>query len=173
MRRWPFALWLAALWVLLWRDPSIANILSGLALGTGLARWRARPGTSHRTHTVRTLALLRFLVYFHLKVLQANLVLAREIVTPRNSIQTGILEVELPGCSRLTATIVANCVGLTPGTLTLEVRDGDPVALYVHVLHLHDVQRARDEVRRMAEHVTAAFPIRATPTAPRGEEVPA
>ena len=33
------------------------------------------------------------------------------------------------------ATLIANAVSLTPGTLTLEVRR-EPPTLYVHVLHL-------------------------------------
>jgi hypothetical protein len=51
---------------------------------------------------------------------------------------------------------VANAVSLTPGTLTLDV-DPDPPVLYVHVLHLRDVDRLRREVAPLELLVTQAF----------------
>ena len=42
--------------------------------------------------------------------------------------------------------MVANSITLTPGTMTIEVSDGDdPVVLYVHVLGLADPQSIRED----------------------------
>lgn len=148
--------WLTVLWVVLWRDPSPANLLSGLALA-GLVSVLVPTDSRHR---VRPLPLLRFVAFFLRELVAANFVLAREVVTPANRIHTGIIAVPLPGFSDLVVTIVANATSLTPGTLTLEVaRDPEPV-LYIHVLHLHDHETARSDVLDLAARVAAAFPQR-------------
>jgi multicomponent Na+:H+ antiporter subunit E len=53
-------------------------------------------------------------------------------------------------------TLVANAVSLTPGTLTLELdRPGN--ILYVHVLHLRDLESVRRDVRSLEALVVRAF----------------
>lgn len=152
--------WLVGLWLLLWRDVSAANVLSGLAIALVVTLGPLR-ATEHR---VRPLALVGFLAYFAWKLLEANIILAREVVTPQNKIHTGIVGVPLPGTSDFVVTVVGNAVSLTPGTLTLEVwRDPVPT-LYVHVLHLHDLEETRDEVLEMARRAKAAFPSTVAPT---------
>lgn len=161
MRRPLRLLWLVALWLLLWRDPTVANVVSGVAVAVAVdAVLRLPRLDSDPRHGVRPVALLRFLVYFAWKLVEANVYLAREVVTPTNQIRTGIIAVPLSGCSPFVATVVANAITLTPGTLSLEVRDGDDPELYVHVLHLHDIERARGSVRRFTQLASDAFPLR-------------
>ena len=160
MRRLGTVAWLTVLWVLLWRDASVANVASGVVVGAAVEL--LQPGRRERTdqHVVRPLALLAFVGFFAVKLVESNLVLAREVVTPRNRIRTGVVEVALHQCSELVVTLVANAVSLTPGTLTLEVRQLETPTLYVHVLHLHDVERARADVLALADRAAAAFPTR-------------
>ena len=68
-------------------------------------------------------------------------------------------------------TIVANAVSLTPGTLTLEVSATEPPVLYVHVLHLHDIEEAREDVRTLTRLVREALPVRGAPPAATTGEV--
>jgi multicomponent Na+:H+ antiporter subunit E len=96
-------------------------------------------------HTLRPLRLATFLAWFAWQLVLSNLVVAREVVTPRDHIRTGIVRVPLSGCSDLVVTVIANAISLTPGTLTLEARH-DPPALYVHVLHLYDIDSARRDI---------------------------
>ena len=160
MRRVPTLLWLTVLWIALWRDLSWANVVSGVAIAAAVEAAQP-PVVRHRPrHGVRVVALLSFLVYFTRKLVEANLVMALEVVTPRNSIEAGVIEVALPRTSDLIVTLVANAVSLTPGTLTLEVRQLETPTLYVHVLHLHDLGRARAEVLELARRAEAALPVR-------------
>lgn len=154
MKRMLSILGLTSLWVVLWRDISVANVASGLVVSAVVSSGIPRSAE----HRVRPLALARFVGYFAVELVRANLVLAREVVTPQNQIETGIIAVPLDGYSDFVATIVANATSLTPGTLTLElVRRPEPV-LFVHVLHLHDLADARADVENMARRVEAAFP---------------
>lgn len=151
--------WLVVLWLMLWREVSVANVLSGgvVAVAVSLGLRLDWVGPKRSTHRIRPVALARFLVYFAWKLLEANVVLAQEVVTPRNHIQTGIIAVRLSGCSDLVATVVANAVSLTPGTLTIEVSDSAPRTLYIHVLHLNDIEDARRDVHQLAHRAAAAL----------------
>lgn len=155
----------AVLWVILWRDLSTANILSGLVVGFVVTTLPRRDQVRHR---LRPLAALRFLGVFAVKLVEANIELAREVVTPTNSINTGIVAVPIPVESDAVVTLVASAVSLTPGTLTLETTPCPDPVLYVHVLHLRDIDHARDEVLGIARLAAAAFPLRTARTESTG-----
>ena len=147
--------WLLVVWVALWGDISWANVLGGLVTAGGLVLlFPLRPAT--RQGYIRPWPALRFAVYFLWKLVEASAVVAWEVVTPHNRINEGIVAVPIHGLSNALVTIVANAISLTPGTLTLEV-DEDPAVLYVHVLHLHDLEAVRLEVQHLERLAIAAF----------------
>lgn len=149
-------LWLTGLWILLWRDPSGGNVVGGLlAAALVLVMFPAR-GPEQRDHTLRPVRLVQFVGWFAWQLLVANLVVAREVVTRRDRIRSGIVEVPVHGCSDLVVTIVADAITLTPGTMTLEI-SRDPPALYVHVLHLYDLDRVRRDIRTLQRLVVGAI----------------
>ncbi|MCB9374150.1 MAG: Na+/H+ antiporter subunit E [Microthrixaceae bacterium] len=145
---------LVVIWVALWGDPSPANLLSGLALAVAIVvlfdTWRSAPVV------VRPLRAAHFAVHFAFKLVEASLVVARTVVSPRDRVHTGIVEVPLRGCSDALVTLIADAVSLTPGTLTLEVRR-DPQALFVHALDLRDVEQVEADVRRLEVLAIRAF----------------
>lgn len=144
-----------AVWLALWGGISAANLLSGtlvalLLLGLFPLRTSTRPGR------FRPLWALRLVVYFLIKLVEANAVVAWEVVTPRNRIVEGIVAVPVTSASDVLVSVVANAISLTPGTLTIEVGT-DPHVLYVHVLHLHDIDAVRRDVTRLERYVLRAF----------------
>ena len=68
----------------------------------------------------------------------------------------GIVAVPLRGCSDAVATLIADAISLTPGTLTLEVRR-DPLTLYVHALDTRDVEQVQRDVRTLEVLAVRAF----------------
>ncbi|HWB72033.1 MAG TPA: Na+/H+ antiporter subunit E [Egibacteraceae bacterium] len=157
MRRLAEFLVMVGVWVGLWRDPGWGNLLTGALLAAatlvafrrGASAWRLRP-------LFRPLAVLRLLGYFALKLAEANVVVAWEVVTPANRIREGIVAVPMETTSDVVTTLVANMISLMPGTVTVAVSD-EPRILYVHVLHLRDVESMREEVRRLEERAVAAL----------------
>ena len=112
--------------------------------------------------------LLWFGVYVMFKLVQSNLVLAWEIITPwRDRTHTGIVAVRLRTSSDLAMTVVANVITLTPGTITIEAK-GTPPVLYVHVLHLDDIERVKAELLHLEELSVKAFDSRAARAQLRG-----
>jgi multicomponent Na+:H+ antiporter subunit E len=172
--RVPATLWLVALWVALWGRVTPANVLSGVAVALGVQAVfrRAAPGPAGRFNPLH---FVRFLLYFAYKVLEANLVVAWEVITPRSRINQGIVAVPISGASDAVITSVANVVSLTPGTLTLEVRR-EPPTLYIHVLHLRSVEDTRRDVlylelllmRALAPHREAEIAWLEAASGPRG-----
>ena len=78
------------------------------------------------------------------------------VVAPRDRVRTGIVAVPLLGCSDAVATLIADAISLTPGTLTLEVRR-EPLTLYVHALDTRDVEELRKEIRVLEVLAVRAF----------------
>jgi multicomponent Na+:H+ antiporter subunit E len=147
--------WLVLVWVALWDALSVANLLSGaLVAGLLLAVFPVEPRRTAKR--VRPLALLRLAAYFAYKLVEANLVVAWEVVTPGSRINQGIVEVPVRGADDVLLTMLGNAISLTPGTLTLEVRR-DPPTLWVHVLHVRSVEATRAEVLTLERLLLEAF----------------
>jgi len=152
--------WLTVLWVALWGDLSVANVLSGLMISVAVLAVAHEPrltrrGTDDDLHIV-PLAMLYFGLYVLYKLAEANLILAWTIIAPRNRILSGVVEVPLRTENELVRNVVANVITLTPGTITFEVR-AEPPALYVNVLQLHDVDEVRHDLLRIEELAVRAF----------------
>jgi multicomponent Na+:H+ antiporter subunit E len=169
-------LWLTAVWVALWGDVTFANVAGGAVVALAVTVLLPATGdrgraTSERS-TIRPLAALHFAGWFALKLVEANAVVAWEILTPRNLINEGVVAVPLHGCSDGLTTLVANCVSLTPGTLVLDV-DRDPLVLYVHVLHLRSIADVRAEVQTLERLAIRAFGTEEARAAVAGDLTPA
>ena len=148
------AAWLTTIWVALWSDLSVANVVGGLVVSVViLASFDTWTGGRH---VLRQVAVLRFGAYFLLQLVVSSVVVAATVVAPRDRIRSGIVAVPLSGCSDAVATLVATAISLTPGTLTLEVRR-DPLTLYVHVLHVRDVDATRRDVLTLEALAVRAF----------------
>lgn len=146
--------WITGLWMALWGELSIANAVGGLLVGAVLIAafdtWRAD------SLVVRPIHALRFALFFSWSLIAATFTVARTVISPRDRVRQGIIAVPLPNCSDAVATIVADAITLTPGTLTLEVRR-DPLTLYVHALDTRDVEAVRRDIRKLEWLALQAF----------------
>lgn len=153
--------WSTAVWMALWGDLTAANLLGGVLVGL-VSVWLVplgRPGRRAGSVTVHPVRALRFLGFFLWALVRSSAVVAWEIVTPGSRIYQGIIELPLTTETLGVATVVANAISLTPGTLTIAVRE-DPLRLYVHVLHLRDIDAVREELQHLEQLALAAFPTR-------------
>lgn len=153
--RLPLLAWLLVVWLALWGELSVANLLSGVAVGGALLVVFPKPSLSW-AGPLRPVRVVVFHAYFLFKVCQATAIVAWEVVTPGSRIREGIIGVPITGDSDAVVTVVANAISLTPGTLTIEVGD-DPPTLFVHALHLHDPEEIRMEVRRLEWYALQAY----------------
>lgn len=146
--------WLLLVWLALWGDVTVANVVSGLLVGgavvVGFDTWR------DGELVVRPLRVAHFALYFAYQLLVSSLTVALTVISPRGRVHTAVVAVPLQGCTDAVATILADAITLTPGTLTLEVRR-EPLTLFVHALDARDADAVRADVRQLEILVVRAF----------------
>lgn len=148
--------WSTVVWIALWSDLSVANVIWGLVAGAVLCLV-VPPYRGPRRAVVSPVGLLRFTGYSLWALVRASAVVAWEVVTPQNQINQGIVAAPLRTTSPAVITLIANVISLTPGTLTLEVRE-EPPTLYVHILHLRTIEEVRAEIHHLEDLALRAFP---------------
>lgn len=146
---------LTVVWAALWESASAGTVIAGFAVGAAVL-WVIPSNQTGATFRLRPIKSLRLAIYFSRMLFMATALVAWEVATPQNRINQGIVKVPMLGESNGLVTIVANMISLTPGTLTIEVRD-EPMTLYVHVLHLRSLEEVRSEVRILERLVIDAF----------------
>lgn len=157
MSRWALGLWIVVVWIALWGELTVANVLGGCGIAVVLLV--LFPAEVPRGDLVlRPVQGLRFAVRFLVDLVRATADVAWDVVTPRSKGAPGIVAVVLPPTSDPILTVVADAVTLTPGTLTLEAAsDARGAVLHVHVLHLRDPEAVRADVRSVHRRAVAAF----------------
>lgn len=156
MSKASFAAALIAIWVLAWGSASPANLLSGLAVAGLLLALAPDTWPRRRSLRLRPVAIVRFTAYALVQVLLSNIVIAREVLVRRPRLHTGVIAVPLPDSSDEVMTLISNIMALSPGLMPIEL-DRDPTVLYVHVLHVDDLEASRRQVERLAELAYRAF----------------
>lgn len=157
-RRLLYVAGLTLVWLMLWDRMSIANAVAGVLIAclVLIVFPTARKVLETRPAVIRPLGVLRLLGYLFVQLVVSNWLVARQIVSRRAHIRTGIvacrLHTDTPGLIALLASIVE----LSPGMMTVDTR-AEPPTLYVHVLMLDDEIAARREVAHLERHVLRAF----------------
>lgn len=145
---------LLLLWIAMWGEISIANVVSGVVV-VALVTWMFAERT-HTTYQVRPLNALRLITFvaYGLVTSSARVVWAVLVPTPERTV-TSVQTVKLQGGSVFVGAIVANAITLTPGTMTLEL-DAESLELQVHVLGSVDPDQFRNDVLDLERRVAAA-----------------
>ena len=152
-------LWLLVAWIALWRDLSLANVVSGLIVAFSVV-WLFPPQRNEGGLQIRPIALLRFVAATAVSIVRANFFVAWEVVTPANQINEGMVAVELASNHPVVITLVSHAIILAPGTMVVDIDRGDdtkPTKLFIHVLHLRTVEEVREEVLELEALALAAI----------------
>ena len=153
-----YVAFLLGVWVLLWGELSVANVVSGLLVAILLLVVFPRP-RSTTGFVIRPIPTIRFLAFFARELVVSNLVLSREVVSRRSRMLTGVIAAPIHGCSDSLVGVIANLLALTPGTMTVEIAT-NPNVLYVHVLIFDDLDTVRAKITELNRLVVAAFASR-------------
>lgn len=117
-------------WLLLSGHYSPLSVALGV-VSAGLVAWVNR-GEEALSGMMRSLpGLLAYLPWLLGQIVVSNLEVARLVLDPRLPIDPVVIRFKPPPSSDLAATVLANSITLTPGTVTLEIADGEFV---VHAL---------------------------------------
>ncbi len=146
---------LVAGWCALWRDISVANLLSGTIVAVGVQLVLGRSVLGGRPmKIVPVLKLVRLVL---IDLVRSTASVAYEILTPTDHTQEAILAIAIPSKAHHLMLPLTVMITLTPGTAVIET---DPIAgnMYLHLLHHDQRQETVRHVERLAELLAAAFP---------------
>jgi multicomponent Na+:H+ antiporter subunit E len=113
----------------------------------------------------RTGRIVAFIGYFIGRLVAANIMVAREIVTPGTGFRPGIVDYPARPGSRAELVLLSLIIGLTPGTLTVAVSQR-PRVLYVHGMHAEDMAAFRRDLAEMEWRMLLALRPVDRPPAP-------
>lgn len=166
----PVLLWLTLVWVALWGDLSVANVLGGLAVALVVCLVFPLPTLRMRLH-VRPHRLAWLVLRFLWDVVVASAQVTWLTLQLRRQPRNAVVEVDLTTDSDFVLTVVAEMVSLVPGSLVVEARQSTHT-LFLHVLDAGDLQgveRMRSDVLALERRVLRAVGTDPVP-APVSEE---
>lgn len=143
---------LALMWVILTGDFNSMNLLLGFFIGYLVLGVMQRQVPVLRGYTRRLPKLFGFSIYFIKELVQANLIVAIDIITPSWKMRPGVIALPLDAKTEVEITLIANFIALTPGTLTLDVSD-DKRVMYIHAMFLDDEEELRRNLKKMERRV--------------------
>lgn len=98
-----------------------------------------------------------FIVYYMIKLIQANLFIAYDILTPKMHSKPAFIEVQIMLSTNLGILLFSNLISMTPGSLSIDISK-DKKRMLVHVLYhstdelmKKDFEEIQDKIRKITE----------------------
>ena len=155
--QWRTLLWLTVVWVLLWGDLSVGNVLAGLLIGLVVSVVMPLPPIGAQGR-VRPLRLAHLAGRFAVDVLVASVQVGIQAFRVRPPL-SAVIRVRLRSSSDLYLTLTAELCSLVPGSIVVEAHRLTST-LYLHVLDVRGadgIERARRRVLEQEERVLRAL----------------
>lgn len=154
----PRSLTLFILWLALWGEASVANVLSG-AIVVSCVTW-VFGRDQVLSYTVKPIPAVKLVGNVLVSLVGSSARVVRAVFSSDPlRVQTSIQEVQLRRGSVLVGAVVANSITLTPGTMTLDFKE-ETMTLVVHVLGYVDPSAFEDDILRLETLVADAFVVR-------------
>jgi multicomponent Na+:H+ antiporter subunit E len=121
------AVWLLLTWTVHWQSVLIGafvTLLTALVFGSQLPMVPARVFNPRRWFWV-----LVYIPVFAWHVFKANVDVAMRVLSPGMALNPGIIKIHTSLRTDIARTFLANSITLTPGTMTVEIKDD---ILYIH-----------------------------------------
>jgi multicomponent Na+:H+ antiporter subunit E len=101
----------------------------------------------------RLRALITFIPFYLIELFKANWDVARRVLSPKLKIKPGIVKIETDLKSDYGLALLANCITLTPGTITMDiVEEDDKCYLYIHWIDV-----AEKDIKTTSEIIKGSF----------------
>ncbi len=118
-------------WIGLTNSLDIQELSVGFLLSLGVAYLFGGRETLHLGRII--VKYLKFAPIFIKALIQANIEVAKIVLTPKLPINPGIVKLKTTLKNDYDKLILANAITLTPGTITIDLQDEN---IYIHVLNL-------------------------------------
>jgi len=123
-------------WIGLTNSLDIQELIVGAIVAFVIARFF----TPNREFNLKELVIkyIKFIPIFLKNLVQSNIAVAKIVLNPKLPINTGIVKLKTSLNSDHDKLVLANAITLTPGTITIELRDND---LFIHILNMDSFDR--------------------------------
>ncbi|HDR50706.1 MAG TPA: hypothetical protein ENN90_03670 [Mariniphaga anaerophila] len=101
--------------------------------------------------------ILEFIVFYMVKLVQANLYIAWDILTPEMHTKPAFMEIPVTLKSNFGLLLYSNLLSMTPGSMSMDITE-DKKTILVHVLYystgdimLKDFMNIQEKIKRITE----------------------
>ena len=101
--------------------------------------------------------IIEFFVFYLIKLVQSNIIIAYDILTPKMRTNPCLIKVPLIINSNIGLLMFSNLLSMTPGTLSIDITD-DKKFIWVHVLYkkseaelLAAIQEIQGKIKRITK----------------------
>ena len=145
-----WTLFLFALWLILSASLDIQNIIVGLGVSYGIALLYVKMFKDETTYHFSFFAFIQYLGVLFKNLLLSNLQINKRILSKEMNISAAVVAVETDLESDWKKLLLANSITLTPGTLTLDIKDN---ILYIHTLQYEEGMDKKEIIKEFEDAI--------------------
>jgi multicomponent Na+:H+ antiporter subunit E len=109
-----------------------------------------------KSFILKLLRIIEFVLFYIVKVIQANIQLAYHILAPRLKMTPGILKYPVTLRHNQAILLLFNLISMTPGTLSMDLTD-DRKYIYVHALFVRNQAKSLQEIQKLEAKIQHLF----------------
>lgn len=144
-------------WIALWGELSVANLLSGVVVAFLIMF--LFPSITDAHHRVHLVGAVKFVARLLRDLVTSSWTVVVTVLRPTpERLATKVVAVQLATTSALIASLVANSLTLTPGTMTVGI-DEETFTLKVHILGEIDEVEFIQQVRALEQRLSRAVTV--------------
>lgn len=144
-------------WIALWGELSVANLLSGVVVAFLIMF--LFPSITDAHHRVHLVGAVKFVALLLRDLVTSSWTVVVTVLRPTpERLATKVVAVQLATTSALIASLVANSLTLTPGTMTVGI-DEETFTLKVHILGEIDEVEFIQQVRALEQRLSRAVTV--------------
>jgi len=136
------------MWMILTANAEVANIFIGVGISFSIALLYTKMFTHSKMEMINPYYLGVYILILVKNLIISNLQIAKRILSPDMKINPAIVEVKTVLTSNWKKLLLANSITLTPGTLTLDIKDD---MLYIHILECKDITEKQNITKEFEE----------------------
>ncbi len=145
MRLLFWTLFLFAIWMAITMSLNPQELISGFFISLILSYIYTKKYDTDYSFRIRPLIYLNYLIVFLKNLVLSNIDVAKRVIDPKLPINPGIVAIKTDLLRDYKKLALANSITLTPGTITMDVRDD---ILFIHWLDVktEDLKEASEEI---------------------------
>ena len=136
------------MWMILTVNSELANILIGIGISFSIAILYIKMFTHSKMEIINPYYFGIYILILIKNLIISNLQIAKRILSPDMRLNPAIVKIKTELKSDWKKLLLANSITLTPGTLTLDIKDD---MLYIHILECKDMTEKQNITKEFEE----------------------